>query len=128
MIHYSFQPRDQIFRKGNGLSITKNMSKNISENTTKNVSYKYSHKIFSITLNNLLQMHLKLLQKTAEATGDLIGNKIADTVAQSYDGKIKKVSRTLQQNNSEAVTNVHDKEIRNKRHQSPKKDRNLLTI
>ena len=42
-------------------------------------------------------------QKTAEATGDLTGNKIAD--------QIKKVSRNLQQNNSEAVRNEHDKEI-----------------
>ena len=50
-------------------------------------------------LNNLQQLHLKLLQtraikKTAEATGDLIGNKIGD--------KITKVSKNLQQDNSEA--------------------------
>ena len=50
-------------------------------------------------------------QKTAEATGDLIGNKIAD--------QIKKVSRNLQQNNSEAVRNEHDKEIPTERYISP---------
>ena len=37
-----------------------------------------------------------------EATVDSIGYKIAD--------KITKISKTLQQNNSESVTNEHDKE------------------
>ena len=41
-------------------------------------------------------MHLKMSQK-AQTTGDLVGNKTAD--------KITKVSKTSQQNNSEAVTN-----------------------
>ena len=45
----------------------------------------------------------RFTQKTAEATGDLIGNKIAN--------RITKVSRYSQQNNSEIVTNEHDKEI-----------------
>ena len=65
---------------------------------------------FLIKLNSLQQMHLKLLQKkkktiqkTAEATSDLIGNKIVE--------RITKVSKTSQQNNSETVTNKHDKEI-----------------
>ena len=40
--------------------------------------------------------------KTAEATGDLNGNKSAS--------KITKVSKNSQQNNSETVTNKHDKE------------------
>ena len=43
------------------------------------------------------------IQKTAEATGYLIGNKIAN--------RTKKISKNLQQNNSETVTNEHDKEI-----------------
>ena len=42
------------------------------------------------------------------ATGNLIGNKIAD--------KIIKVSRNSQQNNSEIVTNGHDKEIPKERY------------
>ena len=37
-------------------------------------------------------------QKTAEATSDLIGNKIAD-----------KITKNFQQNNSERITNEHDK-------------------
>ena len=32
-------------------------------------------------------------------------NKIADALAKSYDGKITKVSKTSQQNNSETVIN-----------------------
>ena len=47
-------------------------------------------------------MHLKLLQKkaiqkTAEATGDLIRNKVTD--------KIRRVSKTSPQNNSETNEN-----------------------
>ena len=45
----------------------------------------------------------KVIQKTAEATGDLTGNKTA--------GRIMKVSKTLPRNNSETITNEHDKEI-----------------
>ena len=56
-----------------------------------------------VMLKNLLQLHLKLLQKEklkySGGTGDLIGNKIAD--------KIKKVSKTLPDNNSETVTNAN---------------------
>ena len=51
------------------------------------------------------------IKKTAEATCNLIGNKIAN--------KITKVSKNLQQNNSETVTNKHDKEIRTERYISP---------
>ena len=51
-------------------------------------------------------------QKTAEATDDLIGsNKIAN--------KITSVSKILQQNNSETVTNENDKEIPKERYISP---------
>ena len=49
----------------------------------------------------------KAIQKTAKATGDLIGNKIADWMIE--------VSKTLQQNISETVTNEHDKEISKER-------------
>ena len=47
----------------------------------------------------------RVIQKTAEATGDLISSEIAD--------RITKVSKTLPQNNSETITNEHDKEIPN---------------
>ena len=41
-----------------------------------------------------------------EVTGDEIGKKI--------DDKITKISKNLQQNNSERITNKHDKELRKK--------------
>ena len=45
MIHYSFQPRDQIFVKGYGFSpFAENMSKNIGKKISKNLSSKYSQK------------------------------------------------------------------------------------
>ena len=96
MIHYSIQPRDQIFLKGYGsLSFARNMSKNIS----KNISSKYSQKFLDYPkqhiTNALKTASKRVIQKTAEATGDLIGNKIAD--------KNTRVSKTLTQNNS--VTN-----------------------
>ena len=59
-------------------------------------------------------------QKTAEATGDMIGNKIAN--------KITTVSRSSPQNNSEAITNEHDKIIPKERYIFQKKDRKILMI
>ena len=41
----------------------------------------------------------------------MTGNKIANEVPESYDSKITKASRNSKQNNSETVTNEHDKEI-----------------
>ena len=46
MIHYSVQPRDQIFVKCYGFfSFTENMGKNIGNNVIKNLSHKNSHKL-----------------------------------------------------------------------------------
>ena len=45
----------------------------------------------------------RVTQKAAKATGYLIGNKIAH--------KTPKTSKTLQQNNSETITNEHGKDI-----------------
>ena len=59
-----------------------------------------------------------MIQKTAEATVDLIGNKIAE--------KITKVSKTPQQNNSETVTNEHDKEIPKERYISPEERQKIM--
>ena len=68
-------------------------------------------------------MHVKLLQKkviqkTAEATGNMIGNKIAN--------RITKVSKNLQQNDSESVSNEHDKEIRKGRYTSPEERQKII--
>ena len=42
---------------------------------------------------------------------NLIDNKIADAVAESFDSRITKSFKNLQQNNSETVTNENYKEI-----------------
>ena len=73
-------------------------------------------------LNNLLKMHLKLLQekvtqKRAEAAGDLTGNKISD--------KIKRVSKTLPQNNSKENIE-HDREIHKERYISPEQRQKII--
>ena len=59
-----------------------------------------------------------MIQKTAEATGDLIGNEIAN--------KITEVSQSLQRNNSETVTNEHDKQISQERYISPEKRQEII--
>ena len=43
----------------------------------------------------------------------MIDKIITDVVAESYNGRITKVSKNLQQNNSETVTNENGKEIPN---------------
>ena len=58
------------------------------------------------------------IKKTAEATCNLIDNKIAN--------KITKVSKNSQQNNSETVTNEHDKEIRKERYISPEERTEII--
>ena len=109
MTRYSVQPRDQIFVTGYGfLSFGKKMVKNTDRDINKNVSGKYSQKLLD-HIKNLQQMPVlktsseRVIQKSAETTGNLIANRIAH--------KITKVSNNLQQNNSDIVTNEHDKEI-----------------
>ena len=123
-MHYSVQPKDRIFVKGYGfLSFAKNLGKDIGKNISKNLSGKYGPGILPMRQKLLdyakqsatdafKTVSKRAIQKTVETTGELIGNKIAKLVAKSYDNKIKKVSKNLQQNNSEIVTNEHDKEIR----------------
>ena len=60
----------------------------------------------------------RVIQTTAQAISDLIGNKIAN--------KIKEVSKTLQQNNSEIVTNENDKEIPKEKYISPEARQELF--
>ena len=60
----------------------------------------------------------RVIQKTAEATDALIGNKIAD--------KVSKVSKTLPQNNSETITNEHDKELLKERYISPEEREEIV--
>ena len=71
------------------------------------VSGKYSQKLLdhakASATDSLKSFFKRVIQKTAKSTCDLIGNKIAI--------KITKVSKSLQQNNSETGTNENDKEI-----------------
>ena len=116
MMRYSVQPRNRIFVKGYGfLSFARNMRRNIGKNISKDLSGEYSQKPLDHAKQSatdaLKNTSKREIQKTAEATGDLIGNKIAD--------KIRKVSKTLPQNNLETITNEHDKEIPKERYISP---------
>ena len=95
------------------------MGKNFVKDISKNLSGKYSQKPIdhakqSATDTFKTASKKQLCFKTAEATGDLIGNKITD-----------KITKSLQQNNSETVKNEHDKEIP-KDIYLQKKDKKLL--
>ena len=113
MTHYSMEPRDQIFVKGDGFfSFTKSVGKNIGNNISKKSNEKYSQKLLDHTATEALKTASKrAIQKAAGKTGDLIGNKIAV--------RVTKVSRTSPQNSSETVQNEHDKEIPKERYISP---------
>ena len=117
------QPRDWIFVKDYGfLSFSKNMGKNICKNIRKNLNGKYSPKVLDHakqSATDALKTSSKwVIQKTEEATGVLIDNKIAN--------EITGVSKNLQQNNSEAVTNENDKEIREERYISPEERQKVI--
>ena len=108
MTQGSVQPRDLIFLKGYGfVSSAKNMGKNIGKNISKNFSNKSSQKLLDHAKKSatdaLKTSSKRVIQKEEEVTSDLIDNKIANG--------IRKVLKKLQQNNSETVTNEHDKEI-----------------
>ena len=112
-MHFSVQPRDWIFVKSYGfLSFAKNMGKNTGKNISKNLTGKYSKKRFDHAKKSATDAFKitseSVIQKIAKVTGDLIGNKVVD--------RITKVSKTLQQNNSETTANEHNKEIPKERY------------
>ena len=115
-MRYSIEARERIYVKGYGfLSFAKNMGKCLSN--------KYGQKILdrakkSITDAIKTASKREIQKKKAEATGDLIGNKIAN--------KITEHSKSSQQNNSETVTNEHDKEIPNKSYVSQEKRQEII--
>ena len=123
MMRYSVQPSDQIFVQGYiFLSFAKNMGKNIAKNKSKNLSGKYIQNLLDHAKQSatdaLKTTSKRVIQKTAEVTGYLIGNKIVENITS--------VSTNLQQNNSETVTNEHDKEIPKKRYISPKEKQKII--
>ena len=83
------------------------LCKNTSTNISKTVSGKYSQKLLDHAKQSatdaLKTASKRANQKTAEETGDFINIKIAD--------RLTGVSLISEQNNSETVTNYHDKEI-----------------
>ena len=87
----------------------------------RNLSGKYSQKLLDHAKQSATDAFKtaskRASQKPAEATGDLIGNKIADNIT--------KISKTLQQNNLETVTNEHDKEITKERYISLEERQNF---
>ena len=118
MMRYSVQPRDQLFVKGYQFQFfTKNNGKNVFKNISKNMSSKYSLTVFDYAkqsaTDSLKTTSKRVIPKIAEATSDLIGNTITN--------KITKVSKHSQQNNSEIVTNLNDKEIPKERYISAEK-------
>ena len=105
-MRHSVKPRDRIFVKGYGfLSFAKNMGKNVGKNISKILSDKSRQKFLDPNKQSatdaLRTVSKRTIQKTAEGNDDLIDNKIAN--------KTTKISKYLQQNNSETVTNEHDK-------------------
>ena len=86
-----------------------------------NLSRKYSQKLLDnakVSATDALINTLKrVIQKTADATGGFIGNKITN--------KIKQISKTLKQNNSETVAYGHVKEIPKERDTSLQERQNM---
>ena len=106
---YSVQLKDRIFVKG--------MCKNIVKNKSKNLSSKYTQKLLDLanqsTTGALKTAQKKVIKKNpAEQTGEFNGNKIAN--------RIMEISKNSQQNNSETVSNDHDREVPKERYVSPK--------
>ena len=66
MMHYSVQPRDQIFVKGYGsLSFAKNMGRNIGRNLSKNLSGKYSQKLLDHTKKSATDPLKTIIKKSS---------------------------------------------------------------
>ena len=112
-----------MFAKGYGfLSFARNMSANIGKNVIKHLSGKYSQKHLDHAKEYAKDVFKtaskRSIRKKAEAIGDFIGSKITN--------KITKTSNTMQQNNSETVTNEHDKEILNERYISPEEKLKII--
>ena len=120
MTRYSVQPRDIMLVKVYGfLSFAKNTGKNRAKNISNNLSGKCSQKLIDHAKKSetdvLVTSSKRVIQKTDQATGDLIGNKIANTITKSS-----------QDNNSETVTNEHDKEIPKEKYASPEERQEII--
>ena len=104
---FSSTQRLNIYKRLWIFSFAKKICKNIGKNISKSLSGKYSQKLLDhakqSATDTFKTASKKAIQKTADATSDFITNKITN--------RITKVSKSFQPNNSETVTNEHDKEI-----------------
>ena len=100
----------------------KSIGKNVAKNVSKILCSKYGQKPIDhakqSTTDAIKTASKAVTEKTSEAAGDLNGNKIAD--------KITKISKISPHNNSETVTNEHDKEIHKERYISPKERQKII--
>ena len=82
------------------------------KNIGTNLSFIYNQKLFDhakqSTTDALKTSSKRVIQTMVQATGDVIGNEIAS--------RITKVLRRPLQNNSETITDEHDKEIPKEKH------------
>ena len=98
------------------------MGKNIGKNISKNVSGKYSQKHLE-QAKKLQQMHLKLLQKQSfkNQLRQLVIWLVIKLLTES-----RKFQEIYKKNNSEAVTNEHEKEIPKEEYMSSEEKNKLL--
>ena len=68
--------------------------------------------------NSIIMQYQKII--------NLIDNKIAEAVAESYDGRITKVSKNWRHDNSEKVTKENNKEIPKERNVHPAEKLKIL--
>ena len=98
------------------------MVKNIGKNISKNFSTKFSQKLFDHAKQSATDAFKspskRAIQTTVQATDDLLCSKSAD--------KITKVSKNLQQKNSETVTRESFKEIPEERYVSPEERQEVI--
>ena len=94
----------------------------MGKNMSKNLSGRYSKKLLDhakkSATDTLKTSSKRVIQKATEATSHLIDIRITD--------KIKKVSKTLTHNNSETLTNGHDKEIPKERYIFPEERQKII--
>ena len=91
--------------------MSKSIGKNIGKIISKSVHGKYSQKLIDRDKKSgtgaLKTVSERPIQEMVEEVGDLTGNKTAD--------EITKISKILQENNSETVSNEDDKIIAKER-------------
>ena len=98
------------------------MGQRFGKNISKNVNGKYSQNPLDQAKQSATDQFKtaskRAIQKAAGETNGLIGNKTAD--------EITRVSKISQQDNSETVTNEHDKEILKERYISPDERQKII--